>query len=341
MATKKRKSSKRQRATRGTLTADSDSAAAGEQLAKQALAFRAKQRRTRKQRETELDRKRARARAPSRARSAAPAPSVALPAARRALFGARSSEGTLIAEGDSWFDYPGNDVLRLLEDEHLFDVESVARAGDRIEDMAHSGGQFEAFARRLEKLLRDDKVPRAVLLSGGGNDIAGEDFAVLLNHRTSSLPALNEDIVRGLIDVRLRAAYSSMLAGITAIARAYLGRPLPIVTHGYGYAVPDGRGFLGGFWFLPGPWLEPGFRKKGHQDLASNRQVVALLIDRFNAMLKSLTALPEYSHVHYVDLRRLLTSGSSYKRDWANELHPTAEGFTRVTNQFAELIRKL
>jgi hypothetical protein len=63
MATKKRKKSKPQRATRGALRADSDSAAAGEQLAKQALAFRAKQRRIRKQREAELDRKRARARA--------------------------------------------------------------------------------------------------------------------------------------------------------------------------------------------------------------------------------------------------------------------------------------
>jgi AraC-like DNA-binding protein len=144
MATKKRKKSKPQRATRGALRADSDSAAAGEQLAKQALAFRAKQRRIRKQREAELDRKRARARAPSRARSAAAASSVALPAAQRALFGARSSEGTLIAEGDSWFDYPGNGVLRLLEDEHLFDVESVARAGDRIEDMAHTGGLGDA-----------------------------------------------------------------------------------------------------------------------------------------------------------------------------------------------------
>lgn len=340
MATKKRKSPKRRAAKPEGLA---EASAAGEKLAKQALAFRAKQRRTRKQRESEIDRERARALPPTRRRalSATAAAETALPPQRRALFGTRRSEGTLIAEGDSWFDYPGNDVLRLLEDEHLYDVESVAHAGDRIEDMAHSGGQFEAFARRLEKLLRDGKVPRAILLSGGGNDIAGEDFAVLLNHRTSSLPALNEDIVRGVIDVRLRAAYSSMIAGITAISRAYVGRPLPIVTHGYGYAVPDGRGFLGGFWFLPGPWLEPGFREKGHQNLAANRLVVAALIDRFNLMLKALTALPEHSHVHYLDLRGILTSGTNYKRDWSNELHPTPAGFARVTETFAALIRRL
>ena len=31
---------------------------------------------------------------------------------------ARGSTGTLIAEGDSWFDYPWTDIIRILEDEH-------------------------------------------------------------------------------------------------------------------------------------------------------------------------------------------------------------------------------
>lgn len=125
--------------------------------------------------------------------------------------------GVLIAEGDSWFDYPMQDVLRLLEDDYLFDVQSVAHMGDCVEDMAHSKGQFEEFARRLEKLLSEGKVPRAILLSGGGNDIAGDEFAILLNHTASSLPTLNEDILRGLVDVRLQAAYASILSGLTAM----------------------------------------------------------------------------------------------------------------------------
>src|SRR5688500_12054064 len=37
--------------------------------------------------------------------------------------------GVLIAEGDSWFDYPLNDVLRILEDYHAYEVESVAHKG--------------------------------------------------------------------------------------------------------------------------------------------------------------------------------------------------------------------
>src|SRR5205085_935078 len=71
--------------------------------------------------------------------------------------------GLLIAEGDSWFDYPFHDVLSMLEDEHGYDVESVAHRGDTVEDMAYSGGQFDAFARLLEKLLRQQRVPDAIL----------------------------------------------------------------------------------------------------------------------------------------------------------------------------------
>lgn len=54
----------------------------------------------------------------------------------------------------------------MLEDEHGYDVESVAHKGDRVEDMAYSGGQLEDFARTIEKLLRRSVVPKAILLRG-------------------------------------------------------------------------------------------------------------------------------------------------------------------------------
>src|SRR5262245_47378842 len=60
-----------------------------------------------------------------------------IPKATLDLLGPKPVSGVLVAEGDSWFDYPGKDVLGLLEDDYLFDVVSVAHAGDRVEDMAH------------------------------------------------------------------------------------------------------------------------------------------------------------------------------------------------------------
>ena len=301
-------------------------------MAEDVIAFRTKQTRKR----TATVRRMARAPKPRRA-PAAPQ----IPARTRALLGSPVSAGVLIAEGDSWFDYPFHDILQMLEDDYLYDVESVAHKGDTVDDMAHSGGQFEEFARRLEKLLRANKVPRAILLSGGGNDIAGDEFAILLNHAASSLPAINDDIVRGLIDVRLRAAYARIISGLTTIAQKYLGRPIPIVTHGYDYALPDGRGFWGGWGPLPGPWLEPGFQRKGHVDFGENSAVVVKLIDRFNAMLKDVSATSGFGHVHYLNLRNTLKHGANYEKDWENELHPTEVGFKLVSKKFADLIAKL
>ena len=193
--------------------------------ARAVLAFRAEQGKRRAKAAKEFVSK------PRRTRALEAVPAV--PHRARAMLGPSVSAGVLIAEGDSWFDYPFHDVLQILEDDYLYDVESVAHKGDCIEDMAHSGGQFEDFARRLEKLLRANKVPKAILLSGGGNDIAGDEFAILLNHAPASFPSLYEDLLRGVIDVRLKNAYARISSGLTAIAESYLGEPIPIVTHGY------------------------------------------------------------------------------------------------------------
>ena len=272
-----------------------------------------------------------------------PADAVAPSIPERTLndLGPRISAGVLVAEGDSWFDYPLHDVLRLLEDAHGYDVESVAHKGDRVEDMAYAEGQYEEFARRLEKLLRERKVPRAILLSGGGNDLAGAEFALLLNAARSDLPSLNEDVVRGVIDVRIRDAYVTIIAGLTAISERYLDRPIPVVIHGYDYPVPDGRGYLGGWWVLPGPWLEPGFRQKGYRDQGGNLGIMKTLIDRFNRMLAEVSGVPDFTHVHYLDLRGTLPTDATYKRFWENELHPNARGFELVTAKFAKLLTSL
>jgi len=249
-----------------------------------------------------------------------------------------ASAGILIAEGDSWFDYPFHDILSDLEDDYGFDVESVAHRGDTIEDMAYSGGQLDGFSRLVEKVLRTGVRPRAILLSGGGNDVAGDEFAVLLNNAASSIAGLNDSIVTGVIDQRTRDAYVTILSAITEICKAHLGQPVPIVVHGYDYPVPDGRGFWGGVGPLPGPWLEPGFRRKGYAQMSERKQICVKLIDRFNTMLAGLAGKPPFGHVKFLDLRNTLPTGASYKTWWANELHPTEKGYEAVTRKFAAVI---
>lgn len=273
---------------------------------------------------------------------AAPLRKLVVPKLARRFVEAAGQDGaaTLVAEGDSWFDYFGYDVLGQLE-RAGYDIESVAHAGDTVEEMAYGKDQLPRLTSLLDKLIRAGRVPLAILLSGGGNDVAGDEFAQLLDHARSPSPGPNEDVVRGVIDVRARDSYLTILLEITGLCQRRLGRPIPILVHGYDRPRPDGRGVLGGFWRLPGPWLRPGFQTKGFPDEDVNTAVIGTLIDRFNAMLQRLVALPQMSHVRYVDLRGTLSNGAGYRRDWGNELHPTRGGFEKVGQRFAQVLARL
>ncbi len=245
--------------------------------------------------------------------------------------------GFLIAAGDSWFDYPIHDVLKLLEDNYGYNVESAAHRGDPIEAMAYKDGQLDKFARCLEKVVAQGATPKAVLLSGGGDDIAGKEFGMLLNNATSGIAGWNGEIVDVLLNQRIVAAYKTMLVAINSLCQQDLGKSLPILVHGYDYPVPDGRGFLGG-WPFPGPWLQPGFREKRYDDLATTLALMRDIIDRFNVMVASVAQDAAFPNVHFVDLRGTLSTvltGDAYQDWWANELHPTERGFSAVADKFA------
>ncbi len=258
----------------------------------------------------------------------------------KALAAAGGRNGLLIAEGDSWFDYPGDNVLAILEDDFGYRVESVAHHGDTVESMAYDDTQLKKLARAFEHVRQDGRVPRAILLSGGGNDIAGDEFAVLLNHAKSGLSPLNPRVIEGILDERLRFAIGSVIAAVTELSERFFGKKTPVLIHGYGYPVPDGRGYLGGFWFLPGPWLKPGFSEKGYQDIQACCDILEDLINRFNRLLQSIAGSSGFKHVTYVDVRPLLSNDlpTAYKKSWDNELHPTDAGYARVAEKFDEAI---
>jgi len=252
--------------------------------------------------------------------------------------------GLVLAVGDSWFDYPLYDILKKLEDEHGYTAASAAHAGQAVEAMASQGGQIDQLARLFEKVAALGQVPKAILVSGGGNDIAGKEFGMLLNNATSPIGGWNAEILDGLIQQRIATAYRTLIAAIQTVAQYYLHEELPVVVHGYDYPVPDGRGVLGGFWVLPGPWLEPGFHEKRFEDLAMNVKLMHDIIDRFNAMLTALVRDPAFANVHYIDLRGTLKTqlaGDVYKQTWGNELHPTEAGFSTIANRFASELAKL
>jgi hypothetical protein len=284
----------------------------------------------------------------ARAKARTEVPTTAAPTAMKALLkpktkstphmdlaiaaNAGTTKGWLIAEGDSWFDYPGTDILDALE-QSAYDVESVARAGDRVEMMAFGRGQLLGFAAAVEKIIGNGNTPKAILLSGGGNDIAGSEFGFLINHAGSPNQGFNDSVVRGVIEERVRDAYVWIIKTITDLCQKMLKQKVRIILHGYGYPIPDGVGVLGGWGPLPGPWLRPGFIEKGFDNLAQNTDMMHTLMDRFNNMVKGVAA--DFDHVRYVDLRNVLPATKTL---WANELHPKETGFKLAAQEIQNAI---
>lgn len=240
--------------------------------------------------------------------------------------------GILVGEGDSWLDYPGTDVLSVLEDDFEWEVQSVAHHGDNLESMAYDADQLDPFRRVFERIQRRSEHPRAILLSGGGNDFAGPELAMLLDHRGSGHGGINTTIATELVQRRMREAWASLLGFTTQLAVDMFGGPVRTVLHGYDYAIPDGRGFL--FGPFPGPWLKPSYERKnlGSSSAAGLRvrtEMTKDLLDQYNVMLASLVEHPALEHVTYVDLRGSLTA-RDHEDVWANELHPTPRGFRTI-----------
>jgi hypothetical protein len=258
--------------------------------------------------------------------------------------------GYLIAVGDSWFDYPIHDVLTNLDDHYGYNIESSAHRGDPIELMVSKVGQLDQFARLLEKVIALGAKPKAILISGGGDDIAGQEFGMLINDFDTPIGGWNQQVVAGVIDTRIAGAYRMMFSTINAICQQSLNETFPIIAHGYDYPVPDGRGFLGG-WPFPGPWLKPGFDEKRFPFVfpGVTTQMMAALIDRFNTMLQNVAGEPGFANVKYLNLRGTLSNAAGYTDYWANELHPTGgdplspgkDGFSAVAAKFQGLLSQL
>jgi hypothetical protein len=228
---------------------------------------------------------------------------------------------TVLAYGDSWFDYPVNDLLRAFN-LAMHDAPVIltrARGGNEmIKDIASRSALADI---RLD--LRSYGWAEAVLLSGGGNDFSGEDgkyLKTLLRADCSAAGGAAECFDDAAVATRMAAlmdAYRRVLDLTEGI------RPgLPVLAHTYDYAWPSGKGLL---WL--GPWLKPALDACNVPERLRDA-VINRLIDRFKAMLEQLQA--ERATLHVIDLTYTLD-----KPDWSNELHPTPGGFRRLGERYA------
>jgi hypothetical protein len=275
------------------------------------------------------------------AQQAVPAQKMMAEFALPKLKAAPAKKYKLLADGDSWFDYPlGQDVLDYLNNYFQHPVTKLARAGSTLNELVYGPGDLllsdpsQGTTRLTEVVakLREQRFD-AYLFSAGGNDIAGPEFFSFVNHAASRLANPNAEVLHGVVSATFQKAYEDMIDILQMVAEKQ-GIKLPIFVHGYDYPFPDGRGALA--LGIVGPWFDPTFRKKGYpfenhdpQQLQTRRTILNHFIDAFNAMLDAIVA--KYPGI----VHKVPTLGTLPKiEQWANELHPTNPGFLAIAWKF-------
>lgn len=242
--------------------------------------------------------------------------------------------GTLVVQGDSWFDFGTSDIVDLLQNPGGYIVDGYAEFGTRIVQLANDGPHLDELCAKIADHHHGGNTPKAILLSGGGNDIA-DNFKGLLYYKNSAQSGWNLAMLDGFVDQTLKQAYVTIVSALDKFCKDELKLSIPILVHGYSHPVPDGRGVLGK------RWLKPKFEEQGYTNRQECTELAGQFIDRFNVMLSKLKTDTGIASVVYVNLRPALSSGPDWKTWWTNELHPTRVGFQAVTKVFTTALDNL
>lgn len=246
----------------------------------------------------------------------------------------------LVAEGDSWFQFPIliDDVVDQLDQSWLVSCRSAA--GDTLANMVFGAPEYMLDLEELRGRVT------AFLLSGGGNDVVGEDkdsgravLLGLLRPFEAGRPAewyVDTDAFRETLAFCERA-YRRV---IEDVAREHPN--LPVLLHGYDHAIPFGGAGdpRSPSWARQDEWLAGpmGGEQLKIRDPALQRAIVRVMIDRLNETQRRLcggnVSGGAYPRAYHVDVRGQLLQVTA----WADELHPTDVGFTTVAEAFRRVL---
>jgi hypothetical protein len=155
-----------------------------------------------------------------------------------------------------------------------------------------------------------------LLFSGGGDDIAGDQFCIWLNQNTDG------DIGKAINWNRLGKMLDLVVANYEDLAeiRNRLAPDCVIITHSYDFPTADQMG-EGVLWL--GPWLKPSLDYCGWTDVNDQVEIVRMILTEFNHRLAAFAAQQRnFIHVN--------TQGTLGVQDWDNEIHANHAGWTKL-----------
>jgi hypothetical protein len=237
----------------------------------------------------------------------------------------------ILAEGDSWFEYPlpagrGDGVIYQLQKLLGYRIANMAHHGLEVEQMLGLSMRQEIISRLTDPKVNFD----ALLFSGGGNDIVGDQFCIWLKDSPPIVPPeqmLDTNAVSAALAI-LEAEYRELID-----IRDQFSRDTVIFVHAYDFPPVTGKKACG----LVGPWLKPSldyaYRHLGVANPDPNDEflVVKTVMQMFAAMLNRIAKDANVEKFVVVPTQGTLSPDDS---DWQNEIHPSSAGFTKIATKF-------
>jgi hypothetical protein len=231
---------------------------------------------------------------------------------------AKSANPAVMLIGDSWFWYPFDNLAAELGS--LLPQQEFLVVGNNGSEAAEWATKYR---KDIDYAFRFyGKSVDALMLSGGGNDVAGmKDFLRIVNDACKGAKKV-ADCYRpsepGYLMAMLMGHYRALITKF----RGYNTRA-PVVLHQYDYAWPTGTGVFG-----PADWLK--------EPMAKAQVPVALRRDLFRDLINQLRdaqlELAKDTTLGPVFVAKTAGTLPENKYVWANELHPTPEGFRKIAS---------
>ncbi len=223
----------------------------------------------------------------------------------------------IVAEGDSWLEFPvgpvdaSGDAVRALWDE--FAILGLAKAGDRWEEVIQQN--------ELLKTV-DEEQADAVILSVGGNMVLGQVERYVRDFEMGKPDSyyLKRELFESDLDY-VMINYESFFG-------QFVARGVSVLVHGYDYCDPRLDGYLIG---------RPLKHYRGIENEATYRAICDEMLDIFNRKLSRLAAAPQFAP--FVKYTKLLGVVGRKREDWFDEAHPMPVGFGRVGAAMAKTLR--
>jgi hypothetical protein len=243
----------------------------------------------------------------------------------------------ILAEGDSWFEYPlpifsGDGVIVQLEKLLNYRIDNDAHHGDEVRQMLAVTQRKRIVARLTDPGVRYD----AMLFSGGGNDCVGEQFILWLRED-------NPDPPENLLDPKASASILSVIEeGYKDLVRLRDAHSPDTVLFLHAYDFPPITG-------IPapcniGPWLRPAldyhYRDvlRIQPDPHAQFRIVKAFLEGLNGALRRVAVwgnARRANSVVVVGTQGTLRADNSH---WQNELHPSTAGFKLIAKKFKDAL---